>query len=357
MSVTIFVKVSFGNEVMPDSQLMELRGDPQEGSDCDSLAPTCGTNTALHGQWVDFSAEQNQTQQNVQAAVAGSGVVQAAVADSGVVAPREVFELEYFQGYTTYQPWKSFNTALKWFRDTKEPTGVDEYVFSNTDDEEISEILCGKGTEYSFNDNVKTSWNWKAMVAQMNAESMRIVVQGVDGRSRGIVSCKIKKCEVYDHKQNYADRAAGQEVDEMKFEWHFVLGRDDGSCVSLHPMWSQPKIECTYGLPGRNVSYPASGKGGRGKPGYQSYKKRHVDIELRFDTDKKPRQPPQSRTVAAPKQPPQSQTVAAPKQQPQSRSNAASSQNPQEQPRNRAGEFPSSDRVIELIRRNLEQPW
>ena len=185
-----------------------------------------------------------------------------------------------------------------------------------------------------------------------------MVVQGKDGGSLGIVSCKIAKSEVYDHKRHYAHNAAGQEDDDMLFVWDFVLTRDDGTCVCLHPSWSTPtKIECTYGLPRRDVNYPASGKGGKGTPGYAYFKRRQVDKILRFDPKKNPRLPPQSRTVAAPKQPPQSQTVAAPKQQPQSRSNAASSQNPQEQPRNRAGEFPSSDRVIEWIRRNLEQPW
>ena len=115
-------------------------------------------NTAWHG-WVDYSAQQNQTQQNVQpaqppaqTAAVGSGAVQAAVAGSRSVGLRQVFLLEHFQQYNRYNSAKTYNAALKWFRDTLEPTGVDEYVFSNTDDEEIGEIRHNQGMQYSFNE-------------------------------------------------------------------------------------------------------------------------------------------------------------------------------------------------------------
>ena len=68
--------------------------------------------------------------------------------------------------------------------------------------------------------------------------------KGVDGRSRGIVSCSLQQTPQYDHKRHHAERTKGEQSDKQYRVWDFVLMRDDESFVALHPQYSKTKVEC-----------------------------------------------------------------------------------------------------------------
>ena len=104
------------------------------------------------------------------------------------------------------------------------------------------------------------------MIAQMKDDSMRVVVQGPENRSRGIVSCRVQRTERYDHKREHAKAktAVAGANPKMLEIWDFLLEREDGSCVCLHPHYSDTKISCKHGVPEKDHEVPSGPRGGRG---------------------------------------------------------------------------------------------
>ena len=221
--------------------------------------------------------------QDDQAAVAGTS--------AGDPAAPQIYGLEYFQNFNTWtSTYKQHNIALKWFRDSSERGGLDRVTFSNTQPEEVSELVHGEGTNYQFNEDVKNPWSWQEMVAQLDDASMRFVVEGCvekQNRSRGLVSCCIRQTGKYDHKRHHADQ--GNQERMMK-EWDFVLVRDDGSCLSLHPNYSNTKMTCKYGFAEEpDLEVPTTGLGGTDGPGtFKRITNKGVNASLRFDAQKAP---------------------------------------------------------------------
>ena len=75
----------------------------------------------------------------------------------------------------------------------------------------------------------------------------------------------------------------------MLFVWDFVLDRDDGSSVFLHPNWSSTKIACSWSRPVEDLDIPKTGLGGTNVPGsgtFKYFKNKQVDEQLRFDPSK-----------------------------------------------------------------------
>ena len=157
------------------------------------------------------------------------------------------------------------------------------------------------------------------MVAQMDADSMALVLKVLDTRpnseSRIIVSCRLQKTDKYDHKRHFAHRdkakrekeqgvAPPQSRDPMEFLppskeahragvqlkiWDFVLEFDDGSEVYLHPEYSNPKISCFAGAPQPDHELPRTGKGGSsGRGTYKFFKNKQYGTTLSFDKSKRP---------------------------------------------------------------------
>ena len=86
----------------------------------------------------------------------------------------------------------------------------------------------------------------------------------------------------------------------MKFIWDFVLIRDDGSRVSLHPNWSNTWVECKHPREPqlRDLTIPRNGLGGsNGRFTIRHFTQKHIDEYLRFDVSKCK---PQSRDYRAP---------------------------------------------------------
>ena len=119
------------------------------------------------------------------------------------------------------------------------------------------------------------------MVALLSDEWLESVVQGVS-RSRGLVACKIVKTNRYDHKRHRAKRNG-----TMLLTWDFILERDDGTCMALHPEWSRTKIWTREGIPVEDLEVPATGLGGSNGPGtYKTFKNKHLEQTMTFDATK-----------------------------------------------------------------------
>ena len=169
---------------------------------------------------------------------------QAAVAGTRREADPHIYDLEWFRMFDRWTSnYKQHSIALKWFRDSKEMIGEDCMRFGNNIEHLVPDIVHQRGTAYDFDEGNMHKWTWKEMVAQMDDASMRVVVEGPDpqNRSRGLVSCRLQKTDRYDHKRHAALGAAAG-MGRMLKQWDFIMDRDDGSCISLHPNYSSARI-------------------------------------------------------------------------------------------------------------------
>ncbi len=166
----------------------------------------------------------------------------------------------------------------------------------------IAEFVRGPKTSFNFKpDGIYQPWFWQEMVAQLDEESMQFVVEGDNvNRSRGLVGCKVQKADVYDHMMHSANKNDGK----VHSICDFVLQREDGSIVSLHPDYTTTKVVCYEGALQPDHEIPRTGKGGTSGPGtFKYFKNKNVEVTLRFDAKKKQamdRNTPQSRNVPHP---------------------------------------------------------
>ena len=122
-------------------------------------------------------------------------------------------------------------------------------------------------------------WSWWEMVAHLDDESLRYVVQDGD-RSRGLVGCEVRRrTGSYDHSRQVKRPGQGPQLTK----WDFVLKRSDGTAVRLHPEWSTNKIP-TFAVEGEEViQIPSAGLGMSDGPGtFRYYKELGQEEELRF---------------------------------------------------------------------------
>ena len=57
---------------------------------------------------------------------------------------------------------------------------------------------------------------------------------------------------------------------EMKLIWDFILSRNDGTCVALHPEWKNIKFWYKEGIPVEDLEIPSTGLGGKKQGGPSS---------------------------------------------------------------------------------------
>ena len=137
----------------------------------------------------------------------------------------------------------------------------------------MAKIIHPPETDHDWDHSKSHEWRWQEMVAQLCDESMQLVVQGPDNRSRGLVACKLVQSKRYDHKTHHAMRYDQQVkgATEIKLIWDFILSRNDGTCVALHPEWKKTEIWSKAGSPVEDLEIPATGLGGRHKAGTFQY--------------------------------------------------------------------------------------
>ena len=203
------------------------------------------------------------------------------------------WDLAHFQSCPSWvDTYRQHNAALKWFRQEFESAVAGQsMVLPNSC--EIPAIVKGQGMDWDFNPAVLVKWSWHEMVAQLDAESMRVVVEGDAGRSGGLIRCELlpRPGFRYDHKRHHQLKDAGRAERNTQLRvWDFVLTRDDGSGLRLHPQWSSTKVE-TYAVEGgEGLQVPRAGLGESDGPGtYRRYKEAGNQRSLRFDATKRPR--------------------------------------------------------------------
>ena len=183
------------------------------------------------------------------------------------------YSLEYFRSYAAWSgTFKLHSIALKYFRDQAEAAGATVVTFPFADSPVVVDLPISPGMP----------WVWQEMVAQMDDASIEYVVQGEgDHRSRGLVSCTLEQLDKYDVKRAHQNPA----LKPMPRIWDFVLTRDDGSKVSVHPTFTSTEIELTNYTA---VRYRGTSGGTSGRGPVQYFVQTHVARILRFDPQKKP---------------------------------------------------------------------
>ena len=228
------------------------------------------------------------------AAHVAAGNLPAAVLDEG-----RVYGVDYFLSYEDFtDSWSAHNAALKWFREMQEapanPRGSPPHVFDPDVKAAIAAIVPhvkGSGQDWEFNRDVMVAWDWKELVAQLRDEDLREIVTGAGGQSRGLIGCELAvRPNSYDHIRQARLRQKGQATTEIVPMWDFVLHRDDGTGVRVHPRRTTKDMEvCEVWGHLSQVQTPWNGLGrsdGRGT--YRWYKNIGVSKKVRFDHNKVP---------------------------------------------------------------------
>ena len=131
-------------------------------------------------------------------------------------------------------------------------------------------------------------WSWVSMVAALRDEDLYFVVTG-GGHSRGLVSCEFSpRPNSYDAASSRALRDQGLDVNVKLPVWDFLVTRDDGSTIRLHPEFTTTKMKT---LPGEGHAeepeIPRKGYGmSSGEGSFLAEINRDVKRIVRFDPKK-----------------------------------------------------------------------
>ena len=211
----------------------------------------------------------------------------------------QVFDLVYFRSWRPFTgDCSQHNVALKFFRsqqalvnDPFQSPSLELYAFEPT---AVAVINHPKGMAWTFTGEWR-QWSWHEMIAQLDDDSMKKVVTGLEGRSGGLVGCSFAiRPGSYDHKRhNMLIKTATNSEQKLPI-WDFVVHREDGTRIRLHPQWKGTVVE-TIEEPGHAEASvvvtvpPRRGLGRSDGPGtYKKYKDIGITEKMRFDASKKP---------------------------------------------------------------------
>ena len=190
-------------------------------------------------------------------------------------------DLEFFQTWSQTLPhWKEHNAALKWFR----AVHLFKSSFVLPDEVQKGKIQHWEGTTSSFSEETE-SWSWLSMIASLDEESMAKIVTN-NGQSQGLVRCEFSpRPNSYDDASSRSLREAEVVVKKKVDVWDFLLIRDDGSGIRIHPEWTKTKVPTVpHHGPSSEMDTPPRGFGtSAGKGSFQRYKNHGVDGIVRFD--------------------------------------------------------------------------
>ena len=121
---------------------------------------------------------------------------------------------------------------------------------SNSTVTAVAAIVHPPGEGFWIMEQDLHEWSWHVMVAQLDLESLRYVVEDGDC-SRGLVRCEFRRRpNSYDHGRQVQRGAPNHKL----MAWDFILVRSDGSAVRLHPEWNKTRIRCSLWRGIRNLS-------------------------------------------------------------------------------------------------------
>ena len=199
----------------------------------------------------------------------------------GATDGQDNWTLDFFLSINTFTGgYKQHTAALKYFRERCEIAGNNEgFALSDSHKAAVAAIVHPPGTDYWFNYEDMRVWSWWDLVAQMDEESVRYVVEDGDC-SRGLVGCEfMRRTGSYDHKRQVHRPGQGPQLRE----WDFVLKRSDGTAVRLHPEWSTNNIP-TFAVEGEEIiQILSAGLGMSDGPGtFRYYKEVGQEKMLKF---------------------------------------------------------------------------
>ena len=206
------------------------------------------------------------------------------------------FDVDYFLNYTEMlgESFQQHNQALKWWRheceDAAEPFQRSSVkVFNNMTPTWGCVCVHDPGMNFLFSEE-SVPWRWQEMVAMLRDEDIRKVVGGARGDGF-LMGCSLElRPNSYDHFRSHAlaKRLGPKKVTVKLPMWDFVLHRDDGTGVRLHPHWSDRKVDAFDLLPHADtVQPPKAGLGQSDGAGtFRHYAGLGVQRKYRFDASK-----------------------------------------------------------------------
>ena len=200
--------------------------------------------------WSESWGEESWSEE--EAATADIGKDDRMAATSAVAEePKTVFPLEEFMNlhFKFTGSYRQHNAALEYFReeceDSYDPCLSHGLAFPNDKPVEIPIVYWNKGGGLGFDRTKMVPWSWQELVAQLDSDSIRIVVQGEYRRSCGVIGCYVApRPHSYDHTRHAKLWCQGRPLVHMRLPvWDFVIERNDGTSVRLEPQPSTPNVE------------------------------------------------------------------------------------------------------------------
>ena len=230
------------------------------------------------------------------APIAAPAAIDAAAIDAAPAANdgqpgAQVFDLEYFRSYRPFTgACSQHNVALKYFRGEQErlddPFQSPSLEFHASAPIAVAVIHHPKGMAWSFTGEWR-QWCWHEMIAQLDDTSMEKVVNGFEGRSRGLVGCSLAI-----RPGSYYVKTATNSKRQLPY-WDFVVHRNDGSGIRLDPQYEGNVVE-TIEEPGPGEEWAVTVPPRRGIArsdgpfASKKYKDSGIIEKMRFDASKKP---------------------------------------------------------------------
>ena len=91
-------------------------------------------------------------------------------------------------------------------------------------------------------------WCWDGLLAQLTDDSLRRVVEGIDGAT-GIVGCMVRKSSIVDKRRRSAADQTTSNVKKVFYHWEFAFLRNNGTVAFLRPTSCCCRIEYYEGVP------------------------------------------------------------------------------------------------------------
>ena len=127
----------------------------------------------------------------------------------------------------------------------------------------VGKVIHGEKEDFWIDHTAEEEWSWQQMLSHLTQDSLRYVVQGPEGNSTGIVGCTVEP-----HPGGYDHKSQVQVTHKQRLPCiDFVIWRNDGSRLYMHPSWTKTKIDCHEGIPNRPAQVPKAGVGKSDGPG------------------------------------------------------------------------------------------
>jgi len=154
----------------------------------------------------------------------------------------------------------------------------------------VKNIVKGKGMAWSWG-NLRTEYRWCDLVSQLRDEDIMKVCSTVNGGAPcTIVSASFaSRPGSYDHKRHHAEIKLGCPKTPSQLRvWDFVLERQDGSKIRIHPQWSSRTTEVFEGDGHSPAAQPPrAGLGGSdGRGTFARYKAQATSFCVFYDPQK-----------------------------------------------------------------------